>query len=92
MINKNISFGGAFVFASLIAGTGLVTALGSGPLSHPVGTSAEVPQMARAAGYQTARYQPAVGEPSTRARLARNEALAEPAFDDLTSQTCPRCR
>lgn len=87
MINKNISFGGAFVFASLIAGTGLVAALGSGPLPHPVEAGPEVQQMA-----QTAKYQPATGELSTPIRLARNEALAEPVFDDLTSQTCPRCR
>ena len=87
MINKNISFGNALVFASLIVGGGLVTALGSSPLSTSVEPGLDVAQAA-----QIARYQPATGEPSPPIRRARNEALGEPAFDDLTSQTCPRCR
>lgn len=87
MLNRNISFGGTFLLVSLIAGTGLVADLASGPLPHPV-----EPSLQPLAAAQTAKYQPAAGEPSTPARRARNETLADATFDDLTSQTCPRCR
>ena len=87
MINKNISFGSVLVVAGFFAGTGLVGSLESRQHPFPIEAKPAVSQAAR-----TARDQPAAGEPSSPVRRARNEALAEPAFDALASQTCPRCR